>query len=102
MTGPHLIDFRHHWAERVGAADGTLGRGLRVERDDGRPFGSNSGSVLVAQAHGGRQRAPSRKPCTLAAKPRCTIARKVTGCGAVGMGGRCTAAPSITGSTRAA
>jgi hypothetical protein len=50
-----------HRAEFVGAADATLRRRLGVERDDGLPFGANSGSVRVAQARGGCQRAPSRK-----------------------------------------
>ena len=36
---------RAHRAELVGAADRTRGRRLGVERDDCRPFGTNSGSL---------------------------------------------------------
>src|SRR5436305_1957145 len=45
----------------VEAEDRRSRRWLGVERDDPRPFGTNSGSVLSAQLRGCRQRIPSFK-----------------------------------------
>jgi hypothetical protein len=50
---------RSHWPEFVDAEDGRLRRRCSVERDEPRPFGTKSGSLLFAHSRVRRQRIPS-------------------------------------------
>jgi hypothetical protein len=52
---------RRYGAELVDTEDGRLRRWRRVERDDVGPFGTKSGSLLVAHSRVRRQRTPSRR-----------------------------------------
>ena len=98
---------RAYGAEFVGAADRAFRRGRGVARNDGCPFGANSGSGLVAQARGRRQRAPSRNRMrrtglrpTLLPRSRAAARSASRGQGASRAGSAATQRPSAGVSSR--